>query len=175
LLSVFARSKNSSKTLMNSSNLAAVLQPCLLVHPGHVADPQEYGKAKDVVEFLIAHAPKMYGSQDAHARSPGLHPTADSDGSTPAAGASAGAGAPGEHGGGEDHAFAGDRRASKATRELLSGDSIGAGLIVFESEDTRNSEGYRSRFMASDDGTTLTTYGGNAPPSARTISGGQLN
>ncbi|KAJ2594532.1 GTPase activating protein (GAP) for Rho1p [Coemansia sp. RSA 1804] len=177
LLSVFARSKNSSKTLMNASNLAAVLQPCLLVHPGHVADPQEYGKAKDVVEFLIAHAPKMYGSQDAHARSPGLHPTADSDGSTPAAGAGAGAGAdaPGEHGGGEDHASAGDRRASKATRELLSGDSIGAGLIVFESEDTRNSEGYRSRFMASDDGTTLTTYGGNAPPSARTISGGQLN
>ncbi|KAJ2513497.1 GTPase activating protein (GAP) for Rho1p, partial [Coemansia sp. RSA 2049] len=49
LLSVFARSKNSSKTLMNASNLAAVLQPCLLVHPGHVADPQEYGKAKDVV------------------------------------------------------------------------------------------------------------------------------
>ncbi|KAI9505928.1 Rho GTPase activation protein, partial [Coemansia spiralis] len=57
LLSVFARPENSKRTLMNSSNLAAVLQPCLLVHPGHVADPQEYGKAKDVIEFLIVNAP----------------------------------------------------------------------------------------------------------------------
>ncbi|KAI7824480.1 Rho GTPase activation protein, partial [Kickxella alabastrina] len=53
LLAVFALPRNSERTLMNASNLAAVLQPCLLVHPGHVANPHEYGKAKDVVEFLI--------------------------------------------------------------------------------------------------------------------------
>ncbi|PIA13089.1 Rho GTPase activation protein, partial [Coemansia reversa NRRL 1564] len=55
LLSIFALPENSARTLMNSSNLAAVLQPCLLVHPGHVANPQEYSRAKDVVEFLIVH------------------------------------------------------------------------------------------------------------------------
>ncbi|KAJ2883124.1 GTPase activating protein (GAP) for Rho1p, partial [Coemansia asiatica] len=60
LLSVFARPENCEKTLMNASNLAAVLQPCLLVHPGHVANPHEYGKAKDVVEFLIVNASLMY-------------------------------------------------------------------------------------------------------------------
>ncbi|KAJ1731097.1 GTPase activating protein (GAP) for Rho1p [Coemansia biformis] len=60
LLSVFARPDNSARTLMNAANLAAVLQPCLLVHPGHIANPQEYTRAKDVVEFLIVHAGAIY-------------------------------------------------------------------------------------------------------------------
>ncbi|KAJ2500356.1 GTPase activating protein (GAP) for Rho1p [Coemansia sp. RSA 1972] len=60
LLAGFARPANNERTLMNSSNLAAVLQPCLLVHPGHIANPQEYSKAKDVVEFLIVHAAAIY-------------------------------------------------------------------------------------------------------------------
>ncbi|KAJ2298797.1 GTPase activating protein (GAP) for Rho1p [Coemansia sp. RSA 353] len=60
LLAGFARPANNERTLMNSSNLAAVLQPCLLVHPGHIANPQEYSKAKDVVEFLIVHASAIY-------------------------------------------------------------------------------------------------------------------
>ncbi|KAJ2789841.1 GTPase activating protein (GAP) for Rho1p, partial [Coemansia guatemalensis] len=60
LLSTFALPENSARTLMNSSNLAAVLQPCLLVHPGHVANPQEYSRAKDVIEFLIVHASTIY-------------------------------------------------------------------------------------------------------------------
>ncbi|KAI8321616.1 RhoGAP-domain-containing protein, partial [Martensiomyces pterosporus] len=55
LLSLFAKPENAAHTLMNSSNLAAVLQPCLLVHPGHVADPHEYSRLKAVVEFLIVH------------------------------------------------------------------------------------------------------------------------
>ncbi|KAJ2081620.1 GTPase activating protein (GAP) for Rho1p [Coemansia sp. RSA 988] len=60
LLSIFALPENSARTLMNSSNLAAVLQPCLLVHPGHLANPQEYSRAKDVIEFLIVHASIIY-------------------------------------------------------------------------------------------------------------------
>ncbi|KAJ2820826.1 GTPase activating protein (GAP) for Rho1p, partial [Coemansia furcata] len=60
LLSLFARPDNCARTLMNASNLAAVLQPCLLVHPGHVANPHEYSKAKDVIEFLIAHASELH-------------------------------------------------------------------------------------------------------------------
>ncbi|KAJ1661462.1 GTPase activating protein (GAP) for Rho1p, partial [Coemansia sp. RSA 25] len=60
LLSVFARPDNCARTLMNASNLAAVLQPCLLVHPGQVANPHEYSKAKDVVEFLIEHASELH-------------------------------------------------------------------------------------------------------------------
>ncbi|KAJ2343511.1 GTPase activating protein (GAP) for Rho1p, partial [Coemansia sp. RSA 2618] len=64
LLAGFARAANSARTLMNSSNLAAVLQPCLLVHPGHVANPHEYSRAKDVVEFLIVHAAEMYRPED---------------------------------------------------------------------------------------------------------------
>ncbi|KAJ2722376.1 GTPase activating protein (GAP) for Rho1p [Coemansia sp. Benny D115] len=64
LLSIFAKPENCERTLMNASNLAAVLQPCLLVHPGHVANPHEYGKAKDVVEFLIVHASSMYPGQE---------------------------------------------------------------------------------------------------------------
>lgn len=62
LLSLFAQPENSSRTLMNASNLAAVLQPCLLVHPGHLANPQEYGKAKEVIEFLIVHAAELCAS-----------------------------------------------------------------------------------------------------------------
>ncbi|KAJ2852118.1 GTPase activating protein (GAP) for Rho1p [Coemansia brasiliensis] len=62
LLAGFAQEENSEKTRMSSSNLAAVLQPCLLVHPDHVANPQEYSKAKDVVEFLIVHAAEIYPS-----------------------------------------------------------------------------------------------------------------
>ncbi|KAJ2008344.1 GTPase activating protein (GAP) for Rho1p, partial [Coemansia thaxteri] len=62
LLSVFARQDNCTRTLMNASNLAAVLQPCLLVHPGQIANPHEYGKAKEVVEFLIAHASELHTS-----------------------------------------------------------------------------------------------------------------
>ncbi|KAJ1747478.1 GTPase activating protein (GAP) for Rho1p [Coemansia sp. RSA 1821] len=60
LLAAFAQEENSEKTRMSASNLAAVLQPCLLVHPDHVANPQEYSKAKDVVEFLIVHAAEIY-------------------------------------------------------------------------------------------------------------------
>ncbi|KAJ2451217.1 GTPase activating protein (GAP) for Rho1p [Coemansia sp. RSA 2336] len=66
LLAAFAQEENSEQTRMSSSNLAAVLQPCLLVHPDHVANPQEYGKAKDVVEFLIVHAAEIYPSGGAN-------------------------------------------------------------------------------------------------------------
>ncbi|KAJ2711327.1 GTPase activating protein (GAP) for Rho1p, partial [Coemansia spiralis] len=64
LLSGFARPDNSARTLMNAANLAAVLQPCLLVHPGHIANPHEYTRAKDVVEFLIVHAAAMYAPRN---------------------------------------------------------------------------------------------------------------
>ncbi|KAJ2548704.1 GTPase activating protein (GAP) for Rho1p, partial [Coemansia sp. RSA 1933] len=132
LLSVFARPENSARTLMNSSNLAAVLQPCLLVHPGHVADPQEYGKAKDVVEFLIANAPVMYPPPATEAES--------------------------------------GRRSVSADE----GAGSAAGLVVFESDECQGDEGYRNKFMASDDGTTLAT-GGATNPSAPATSTGQHN
>ncbi|KAJ2087140.1 GTPase activating protein (GAP) for Rho1p [Coemansia sp. RSA 986] len=157
MLSVFSRSENSARTLMNTSNLAAVLQPCLLVHPGHVADPQEYGKAKDVVEFLIANAPMIYPSPDAEATGSGMHKSAD-------IGAF-------EHNS-DGHDAAGNEGISKSIHEISS-DGIGAGLILFETEDIQNAEGYRSKFMASDDGTTLATGGGNMHPSAPVTSTGQ--
>ncbi|KAJ2768489.1 GTPase activating protein (GAP) for Rho1p [Coemansia nantahalensis] len=70
LLSVFAQPANSVRTLMNAANLAAVLQPCLLVHPGHIADPHEYTRAKDVVEFLIVHAGAIYGPRSGDGEPP---------------------------------------------------------------------------------------------------------
>ncbi|KAJ1786616.1 GTPase activating protein (GAP) for Rho1p, partial [Coemansia sp. RSA 2399] len=148
MLSVFARSENSARTLMNSSNLAAVLQPCLLVHPGHVADPQEYGKAKDVVEFLIANAPMIYPLPDAETTGSGMRKSVEGD------------------------------EGPRSDTQDPSGISIGAGLIVFESEIVQNAEIYRSKFMVSDDGTTLATggCGGNMNPSApTTASAGQHN
>ncbi|ORX69200.1 RhoGAP-domain-containing protein [Linderina pennispora] len=63
LLALFAKPENAKLTLMTSSNLAAVLQPCLLVHPGHVADPQEYVRSKAVIEFLIVNAAKIRGPE----------------------------------------------------------------------------------------------------------------
>ncbi|KAJ2402656.1 GTPase activating protein (GAP) for Rho1p, partial [Coemansia sp. RSA 2559] len=152
MLSVFARSENSTRTLMNSSNLAAVLQPCLLVHPGHVADPQEYGKAKDVIEFLIANAPMIYPLPDAEATDSGMRKSVEDDEGT------------------------------RSDIQDPSGINIGAGLIVFESEIAQSAEVYRSKFMVSDDGTTLATGGcggggsSNMNPSApTTASVGQHN
>ncbi|KAJ1950204.1 GTPase activating protein (GAP) for Rho1p, partial [Linderina macrospora] len=63
LLALFAKPDNAKLTLMTSSNLAAVLQPCLLVHPGHVADPQEYVRSKAVIEFLIVNAGKIHSPE----------------------------------------------------------------------------------------------------------------
>ncbi|KAJ2363728.1 GTPase activating protein (GAP) for Rho1p, partial [Coemansia sp. RSA 2611] len=102
LLAGFAQPANSGQTLMNASNLAAVLQPCLMVHPGHVANPQEYSRAKDVVEFLIVHAAAMC---------PADEPVA----------------------------------------------ATGAGLIVFDGDESQSADGERGRFVASDDGTTVDT------------------
>ncbi|KAJ2754386.1 GTPase activating protein (GAP) for Rho1p [Coemansia pectinata] len=134
LLSVFARPDNCARTLMNASNLAAVLQPCLLVHPGHVANPHEYSKAKDVVEFLIAHASELHTTSSTSAVSRHIR-TEQSDGPLQ---------------GGEGFLIVGQDVLSD------SGD-FGAGLIIAAKRDELNSDNDHTRGVASDDGTTLGT------------------
>ncbi|KAJ2865186.1 GTPase activating protein (GAP) for Rho1p [Coemansia aciculifera] len=134
LLSVFARPDNCARTLMNASNLAAVLQPCLLVHPGHVANPHEYSKAKDVVEFLIAHASELHTTSSTGAVSRHIR-TEQSDGPLQ---------------GGEGFLIVGQDVLSD------SGD-FGAGLIIAAKRDELNSDNDHTRGVASDDGTTLGT------------------
>lgn len=50
---------NSSENLMLSRNLAAIFQPCILSHPDHDLDPEEYDLSQLVVEFLIQYAYKL--------------------------------------------------------------------------------------------------------------------
>ncbi|KAJ2741711.1 GTPase activating protein (GAP) for Rho1p [Coemansia sp. BCRC 34301] len=128
LLSVFARPENCTRTLMNASNLAAVLQPCLLVHPGHVANPHEYGKAKDVVEFLIEHASELHTSGGLSAGA--LRDRTDHVDDNPQ-----------QQSGGEGFVMVGQGGLNRHG-------GFGAGLIV-------NSDNGHARGIASDDGTTL--------------------
>lgn len=50
---------NSNENLMLSRNLAAIFQPCILSHPDHDMDPDEYVVSQMVVEFLIQYAYKL--------------------------------------------------------------------------------------------------------------------
>ncbi|KAJ1673202.1 GTPase activating protein (GAP) for Rho1p, partial [Spiromyces aspiralis] len=60
ILNIFAKSENNTATLMDASNLAAVFQPSLLVHPDHIMKPEEYARSKDVVEYLISNVTSFY-------------------------------------------------------------------------------------------------------------------
>ncbi|KAK9476250.1 Rho GTPase activation protein [Lipomyces japonicus] len=51
LLDSFA--KHSKKTLMPSSNLAAVFQPCILSHPNHNMAPDQYEISQEAIVFMI--------------------------------------------------------------------------------------------------------------------------
>ncbi|KAJ2689347.1 GTPase activating protein (GAP) for Rho1p [Coemansia spiralis] len=132
LLSVFARPDNCTRTLMNASNLAAVLQPCLLVHPGHVANPQEYSKAKDVIEFLIAHASELHTAGDTRAIS-GHNRAEPSD----------------------DQIQSGDGFFMVGQDVLNGSGGFGAGLIIATRREEPSSDNDHTRGIASDDGTTL--------------------
>ncbi|KAJ2491881.1 GTPase activating protein (GAP) for Rho1p [Coemansia sp. RSA 2050] len=143
LLSIFSRPDNCARTLMNASNLAAVLQPCLLVHPGHVANPHEYSKAKDVIEFLIAHASELHTAGNAHAVSG--HTRAEPD---------------------DDQLPSGDNF-FMVGQDVLSGNGgFSAGLIIAATRGELSSDNDHARGIASDDGTTLDA-GTNVVPSGR--------
>ncbi|KAJ1842161.1 GTPase activating protein (GAP) for Rho1p, partial [Coemansia sp. RSA 2703] len=175
LLSVFARPENCERTLMNASNLAAVLQPCLLVHPGHVANPHEYSKAKDVVEFLIVNASAIYpglcipqqGSSFVGSRQSMLSAAMQRN-STIGGEEYVVIGGPSDQ-----HAAAAAATHSEASVYINAGSGSnadaarGAGLITFDSimskEDSAGQGEYCSRFVASDDGTTLATNYANIP------------
>ncbi|KAK9712837.1 GTPase activating protein (GAP) for Rho1p [Basidiobolus ranarum] len=51
LLGFFAA--QAEQTLMNTSNLASVFQPCILAHPTHELNPEEYKISQSVVACLI--------------------------------------------------------------------------------------------------------------------------
>ncbi|KAJ1723402.1 GTPase activating protein (GAP) for Rho1p [Coemansia erecta] len=175
LLSVFAKPENCERTLMNASNLAAVLQPCLLVHPGHVANPHEYSKAKDVVEFLIVNASAMY---------PGLcmqqqSALVGSRYSMLSAAMQRNSTISGEEyvviGGPSNQHAAAAAAAANTEGSVYTGAGSGgnadaargAGLIAFDypqsKDDSAGPGGYYNGFMASDDGTTLATNYASIP------------
>ncbi|KAJ2909371.1 GTPase activating protein (GAP) for Rho1p, partial [Coemansia aciculifera] len=139
LLSVFARADNCALTLMNASNLAAVLQPCLLVHPGHVANPHEYSKAKDVVEFLIEHASELHTTKGplSTAHQPDTTESVDD---------------PQQQQQQQQH---GDGFVMVGQSGLSGRGGFGAGLIIATVKAGRNPDGEHGRGIASDDGTTL--------------------
>ncbi|ORX96985.1 RhoGAP-domain-containing protein, partial [Basidiobolus meristosporus CBS 931.73] len=51
LLAFFA--EQADQTLMNTTNLASVFQPCILAHPHHELSPEEYKASQSVVACLI--------------------------------------------------------------------------------------------------------------------------
>ncbi|KAJ1917037.1 GTPase activating protein (GAP) for Rho1p [Mycoemilia scoparia] len=59
ILHIFSQEENTALTRMDASNLAAVFQPSLLVHPDHFMKPDEYKHSKPVVEFLITNVDKI--------------------------------------------------------------------------------------------------------------------
>ncbi|KAJ1822834.1 GTPase activating protein (GAP) for Rho1p [Coemansia sp. RSA 2598] len=152
LLSVFARPENCEKTLMNASNLAAVLQPCLLVHPGHVANPHEYGKAKDVVEFLIVNASFMYPTLAIQRQSLVLGPAPDGRKTSADDYVLVGGAAREGHGAENSGSDLSNGSATAAGNVVR-----GAGLIVFDSIglDGRATSRGSSRPVSSDGGVAL--------------------
>ncbi|KAK7208457.1 Rho GTPase activation protein, partial [Myxozyma melibiosi] len=46
-------SRHSKKNLMPAANLAAVFQPCILLHPQHDQSPEQYRISQDCLVFMI--------------------------------------------------------------------------------------------------------------------------
>lgn len=66
ILDLLAMVQNhASENLMPSRNLAAIFQPCVLSHPDHDMNPDEYALSQLVVDFLIQYTYKLLPKQQA--------------------------------------------------------------------------------------------------------------
>ncbi|KAK9711914.1 GTPase activating protein (GAP) for Rho1p [Basidiobolus ranarum] len=57
LLAYFGEHKET--TLMDTGNLATIFQPCILAHPSHTLQPEEYRYSSLIVEDLIHHSNRL--------------------------------------------------------------------------------------------------------------------